>query len=116
MADTTHTDVEQELGALLEQERFDPPEAFRKDALVTDLSVHEEAAQDPVAWWAKQAEALHWFERWDTVLDERDPPFYKWFEGGRLNASYNCLDRHVEAGVGGGGALHPDGGGGGGPR
>ena len=68
--------------------------------------MHDEAAGDPEAWWAEQAEALHWFDKWDTVLNEEDPPFYKWFEGGTLNASYNCLDRHVEAGNGDSVAFH----------
>jgi acetyl-CoA synthetase len=68
--------------------------------------VYEQAAHDPQGWWARQAETLDWFERWDTVLDDSDPPFYKWFVGGKLNASYNCLDRHVEAGRGSRVAYH----------
>jgi acetyl-CoA synthetase len=99
MAGTT-TDLEKELAELLEQERFEPPEEFKANALIKDMSVHEEAAKDPVAWWRKQAEALHWFAAPDSTLNDEDPPFYKWFEGGKINASYNCLDRHVEAGLG----------------
>jgi len=99
MAGTT-TDLERELAELLEQERFEPPEEFKANALIQDLSVHEQAAKDPVAWWAEQARALHWFSEPQTALDDSNPPFYKWFEGGTLNASYNCLDRHVEAGLG----------------
>ncbi|HSD81233.1 MAG TPA: acetate--CoA ligase [Solirubrobacteraceae bacterium] len=107
MADAQQTaNLEQELSRLLEIERFDPPEQFVRDALISDVSVHEAAAADPVGWWERQAEALHWFERWDTALDESDPPFYKWFAGGKLNASYNCLDRHVEAGLGDRVAFH----------
>src|SRR5689334_10612343 len=106
MADTTHTDLEDELGRLLEQERFEPPADFAADALITDLSVHEAAAADPVAWWAQQAQALDWASPWDTVLDDADPPFYKWFSGGTLNASHNCLDRHVAAGLGDRVAFH----------
>jgi acetyl-CoA synthetase len=98
--------IERELAELLEQEIFEPPAAFREKALVADESVYEEAARDPQAWWAKQAEALDWFERWDQVLDETDAPFFKWFVGGKLNASYNCLDRHVEAGQGDKVAFH----------
>jgi acetyl-CoA synthetase len=105
MAGTT-TDLERELAELLEQEWFPPPEEFRRDALIKDLSVHEEAAKDPAAWWAKQAEALHWFAPPQRTLDDSNPPFYKWFEGGRINASYNCLDRHVEAGLGDRVAFH----------
>jgi acetyl-CoA synthetase len=98
--------LEQELEAMLEIERFPPPESLRAEALLTDPAVYEEAARDPQAWWARQAEALDWFERWDTVLDDANPPFYKWFTGGKLNASYNCLDRHVDAGRGDRVAYH----------
>src|ERR687895_1761060 len=106
--------VEKEIGELLDQETFDSPAGFREKALISDRSEHEEAARDPEAWWAKQAEALDWFEKWDTVLDESNAPFYKWFTGGKLNASHNALDRHVEAGRGGPGGVPLRGGGGGG--
>ncbi len=99
-------DLEQELERLLDQETFDPPEEFKKNALVQDESVYEEAAKDPVAWWAEQAKALHWFNDWDTTLDDSNPPFYKWFQGGKTNASYNCLDRHIEDGKGDKVAFH----------
>jgi acetyl-CoA synthetase len=99
MAGTT-TDLERQLAELLEQERFEPPEAFKANALISDLSVHEAAAKDPVGWWNEQARALHWFSEPQRALDDENPPFYKWFEGGTTNASYNCLDRHVEAGLG----------------
>jgi acetyl-CoA synthetase len=105
MAGTT-TDLERELAELLKQERFDPPEEFRRQALIKDLSVHEEAAKDPVAWWARQARALHWFTEPQQALDDSNPPFFRWFEDGRINASYNCLDRHVEAGLGDRVAFH----------
>ena len=98
--------VEQEIAELLDQEVFEPPKEFVERALISDESVHEEAARDPEGWWAEQAGALDWFERWDTVLDESEAPFYKWFTGGRLNASYNALDRHVEAGRGDRVAYH----------
>src|SRR3954447_649793 len=98
--------LEQEIQELLDQETFDPPEDFVEHALIADESVYEEAAKDPVAWWEKQAEALHWFERWDDALDESNAPFYKWFTGGKVNASYNCLDRHVEDGKGDKVAFH----------
>jgi acetyl-CoA synthetase len=98
--------VERELGELLDRDVFDPPEGFREKALVGDESEHEQAASDPEGWWAKQAEALDWFAKWDTVLDESDAPFYKWFVGGKLNASHNALDRHVEAGRGDKVAFH----------
>jgi acetyl-CoA synthetase len=92
--------LEQALGELLDRELFEPPDQFRDQALVGDESLHAEASRDPEAWWAKLASELEWFEEWDTVLDESNPPFYKWFGGGKLNASHNCLDRHVEAGRG----------------
>ena len=106
MAEVEHGALERELEELLEVERFDPPEAFVRDALITDLSVHEEAARDPGAWWAEQARALDWFEPFEHVLDDSDPPFHTWFKGGKLNASHNCLDRHVAAGLGDRVAFH----------
>src|SRR5947209_16504006 len=96
----TQEQLEQELERLLEQERFEPSEEFRGGALLNDPSVYEKANADPQAWWAEQARALHWFKEPSQVLDDSDPPFYKWFEDGTINASYNCLDRHVEAGLG----------------
>jgi acetyl-CoA synthetase len=98
--------LDRDLAALLEVERFEPPAEFREQALLNDHSIYEQAARDPQAWWAEQAEQLHWFRKWDTVLDDSNPPFYKWFVGGTLNASYNCLDRHVEAGLAGRVAYH----------
>jgi acetyl-CoA synthetase len=98
--DTHDEDLERELAGLLDVERFPPSEAFRKRALLSDPKVYEEAEADWQGWWVKQAEELHWFKRWDKVLDDSNPPFYKWFVGGQLNVSYNCLDRHVEAGRG----------------
>jgi len=98
--------LDRELAELLEVERFEPPREFREQALLKDPAVYEQAARDPQAWWTRQAERLHWFRTWDTVLDDSNPPFYKWFVGGTLNASYNCLDRHVEAGLGDRVAFH----------
>src|SRR5437588_9309901 len=98
--------LERELAELLEVRQFEPPSQFREQALLRDASVYGQAARDPLGWWARQAEELHWFDRWETVLDDSDPPFYKWFVGGTLNASYNCLDRHVEAGRGDRVAFH----------
>src|SRR3954453_15080852 len=94
------SDLERELQELQEVEKFDPPEEFQRDALWNDTSVYEEARKDPEAWWAKQAEALHWFEKGDQVNDWSNPPFANLFVGGKLNVAYNCLDRHVENGLG----------------
>jgi acetyl-CoA synthetase len=99
--------LERELEDLLEQERFEPPEDFVKDALVTDLAMHEEAEKDPAGWWLKQTtELLDWFEEPTEALDDSNPPFFKWFSDGKLNVSHNCLDRHVEAGNGDRVAFH----------
>jgi acetyl-CoA synthetase len=98
--------LERELNSLLEIERFDPPEEFCAHALVSDPSIHREAEADFEGWWERQAAALDWFEPWHQVLDWSNPPFAKWFVGGKLNASHNCLDRHVEAGRGDRVAYH----------
>jgi acetyl-CoA synthetase len=99
-------EIEREIGELLDRETFEPPEDFRAKALIKDESVYAEAAKDPVAWWEQQADALDWAERWEAGLDESEAPFYKWFVGGKLNASHNCLDRHIEAGKGDKVAFH----------
>ncbi len=85
--------------SVLSEERvFPPPAEFAENAHVKSFEeyerLYEEAAEDPAAFWAKQAEELHWFKKWDTVL-EWEEPFAKWFVGGKLNISYNCLDRHL---------------------
>jgi acetyl-CoA synthetase len=100
------TDVERELDRLAEREKFEPPEEFREEALLRDPEIYEEARRDPDAWWERQADELHWFKRWERTLDDSEPPFYKWFVGGKINACYNCLDRHVEAGNGRRVAFH----------
>jgi acetyl-CoA synthetase len=88
-----------------EERRFEPPAELAAAANVT-ADAYEHAAKDRSAFWAEQADRLAWAERWDTVLDDSNPPFYQWFTGGKLNASYNCVDRHVEAGLGDKVALH----------
>jgi acetyl-CoA synthetase len=93
-------ELERELAELLEVERFEPPAQFRAQALLNDPEVYERAARDPLAWWAEQASKLDWVAPWEKVLEDSNPPFYQWFVGGQLNASYNCLDRHVLAGRG----------------
>src|SRR6478735_6369214 len=91
---------------MLEIEKFDPPEDFAKNALLNDPKVYDEAEKDWKGWWMKQAKELHWFQAPSETLDDSNPPFYKWFTDGKLNASYNCLDRHVEAGNGDRVAFH----------
>ena len=92
--------VDRNIEALLSEERvFEPSEEFASRAVVQDPTISERAEADPEGFWAEQADRLSWFRRWETVM-EWTPPRVKWFTGGRLNASYNCLDRHVEAGGG----------------
>jgi acetyl-CoA synthetase len=91
---------------LLDVERFEPPEEFRAQALAGDSSLHRDADADYEGWWERQAAQLDWFDPWSQVLDWSDPPFAKWFVGGTLNASHNCLDRHVQAGRGNRVAYH----------
>ncbi|MCB1002592.1 MAG: AMP-binding protein, partial [Acidimicrobiales bacterium] len=93
----------------VEDRTFPPPADFAARALVSDRSLYEEADADVEAFWARQArELVTWFDDFDTVL-EWDLPFARWFVGGRLNVSYNCLDRHVEAGRGDKVAYHWEG-------
>ena len=99
-AGTPGADLERRLDTLLQVERFEPPEQFRAQAQLTDPSIYEEAERDWRGWWAAKARELHWDQPFTTVLDDGNAPFYKWFTDGRLNVSYNCVDRHVEAGLG----------------
>jgi len=92
--------LERELARLEGQDRFAPPQDFRERALVKDPAIYAQAAADPPGWWADQARALHWHKLFTEVLDDSNPPFYRWFADGQLNASYNCLDRHVLRGAG----------------
>ncbi|MCS7275739.1 MAG: acetate--CoA ligase [Dehalococcoidia bacterium] len=87
--------VQAPIEALLREGRtFPPPEGFRQRANINDPGVYEEAERDPQAFWARWAEQLHWFQKWQRVL-EWNPPWAKWFVGGRTNLAYNCLDRHL---------------------
>jgi acetyl-CoA synthetase len=90
---------------LKEEERFEPPPEFVKQANFSDPAVYDEAERDFEAWWERWAKELDWFEPWQTVL-EWDAPWAKWFQEGKLNASHNCLDRHVDAGRGDKVAYH----------
>jgi acetyl-CoA synthetase len=82
-----------------EDRSFPPPEEFAAQAIIQDEGIYDEAERDVEAWWAGHAERLRWTKKWDTVL-EWTPPHAKWFVGGELNASDNCLDQHVEDGYG----------------
>ena len=86
---------EKAIEALLEESRLFPPaEAFTRQANLSDPEVYDRGTSDPEAFWAAEASELHWFKGWDQVLEWR-PPFAQWFVGGKLNVSYNCLDRHL---------------------
>jgi acetyl-CoA synthetase len=87
--------VQPEIDALLKEARvFEPTESWRTSATANDPGIYERAAQDPEAFWAGFAAELEWMRPWTRVLDWQ-PPHAKWFVGGRLNASVNCLDRHI---------------------
>jgi acetyl-CoA synthetase len=92
---------------LKENRRFEPPQELA-DAANVKAEAYERANADRLAYWEEQAKRLSWAKPWDTVLDWQ-PPFAKWFVGGQLNAAYNCVDRHVEAGKGDKVAFHWEG-------
>lgn len=75
---------------------YSPSEDFKKAANIQSFDLFEEAQQNREAFWANQAANLHWFQRWDRILDW-NPPYAKWFVGGKLNACYNCLDIHMHS-------------------
>ncbi len=96
MSEPTQTAIE----SVLHEERiFPPPAEFSAQAYIKSFEEYEQiynqAAENPEAFWASVAENLHWFKKWDTVLRWNEP-FAEWFLGGKINASYNCLDRHLE--------------------
>ncbi|QCX28805.1 acetate--CoA ligase [Nocardioides jishulii] len=99
MADETLSNL------LHENRRFEPPAELAAHANVK-AEAYERAASDREAFWAEAADRLDWGKKWDQVLDWSNPPFAKWFVGGEINASVNCVDRHVEAGRGDKVALH----------
>jgi len=80
---------------LAEERAFEPTAALREQANINDADVYERAKKDPEGFWAEAARSLDWFKPWDKVL-EWNPPIAKWFTGGKINVSYNCLDRHVK--------------------
>ncbi|MGQ9809534.1 MAG: acetate--CoA ligase [Armatimonadota bacterium] len=85
----------QAIEALLKENRsFPPPEDFARQANLNDPEIYTRAAEDPEAFWADVARGLDWFHPWEQVL-HWEVPFARWFVGGKLNACYNCVDRHV---------------------
>jgi acetyl-CoA synthetase len=101
---------ENTIDALMAENRtFPPPDWFKDEALVVGTFLYDEAAQDDEGFWARQAaDLVQWSQPWDTILDW-ELPFAKWFVGGKLNVSENCLDRHVAAGHGDKVAFHWEG-------
>jgi acetyl-CoA synthetase len=93
---------------LHEERRFPPSSEFSAQA-VARPELYDEAAEDRLAFWDRQARALTWATPWAQTLDWSDAPFAKWFVGGTLNVAYNCVDRHVEAGHGDRVAFHFEG-------
>ena len=84
-----------DIDVLLQEDRtFAPPDAFRERATIASRDIYDRAARDAEAFWAEMASALEWSRPWTRVL-QWDPPRAKWFVGGQLNVSVNCLDRHV---------------------
>jgi acetyl-CoA synthetase len=94
------SETKSDITSVLKEERvFPPKESFSRQAHVKSMAEYEklyrEAEENPEKFWAGIAEELDWFKKWDSVL-EWNPPFAKWFVGGKMNASYNCLDRHLK--------------------
>jgi acetyl-CoA synthetase len=86
---------QENLDALLEENRkFPPSEEFRKQANANDPEIYERARRDPETFWAQQAERLDWFTKW-TKISEWNAPWAKWFLGGKINITHNCVDRHA---------------------
>lgn len=97
------------LDNLLTESRTFPPSAEFAQHANAKADLYDQAAADREAFWAGEAGRLHWNTPWDQVLDWSNPPFAKWFVGGKLNVAYNCVDRHVEAGNGDRVAIHWEG-------
>jgi acetyl-CoA synthetase len=84
-----------DIDVLLQESRsFEPPETFRRDAHLSDEEIYQRAAKDPESFWSSMAAELEWYRPWKRVLDWT-PPHAKWFLSGKLNASVNCVDRHI---------------------
>lgn len=94
--------------SLEEIRRFRPSPEFAAQAVATSR-LYEDAQKDRLGFWAEQARQLHWHKPFTRTLDWSNPPFAKWFDDGELNVAYNCLDRHVEAGIGDRVALYFEG-------
>ena len=88
---------EKSLSALLDERRtFPPSEEFRRQANAADPAIYDRALRDPEAFWAGEAKKIDWLKPWEKVL-EWNAPWAKWFVGGKLNVTYNCVDRHAHS-------------------
>ncbi len=92
--------AEKHFDTVLEEARkFPPPEAFKKGAHIPSMGDYQKqyelSIKDPDKYWGAVADELHWYKKWDRVLNTDGAPFFKWFENGKTNMSYNCLDRHL---------------------
>jgi len=93
--------AERTIENLLQEDRTFPPSSDFTSRANAKPGLHEEAAADPVAYWEAQARnRITWFKEPTALLDDSNPPFFKWFSDGELNVTYNCIDRHIEAGRG----------------
>ncbi|MDQ3879590.1 MAG: AMP-binding protein, partial [Chloroflexota bacterium] len=111
MTTEVRSDTSATIENLLREDRtFPPPPEFAARALVNDPSIYEQARSDEGfrAFWEAEARRLDWIEPWQTTY-EWNLPYAKWFVGGKLNVSVNCLDRHVAAGLGSRVAYHWEG-------
>ena len=84
-----------------ESRKFEPALSFKKKSHISSIEeyqkLYEKSIKDPESFWAEIADELFWFKKWDKVLNPSDAPFFKWFENGKTNLCYNCLDRHLES-------------------
>ena len=102
MSSHTTAPAQQNIDSVLQEKRLFPPSPeFSKHAHIKSMAEYEkiyaQAAADPEAFWAGIARELHWFKPFTQVLDWSNPPFAKWFADGKINISFNCLDRHVQS-------------------
>jgi len=88
---------------LQEARKFPPSQAFKEGAYISSmedyLKKYEQSIKDPEKFWGAAAEELHWYKKWDRVLNSENAPFFKWYENGKTNISYNCIDRHLDSAV-----------------
>ncbi|MEX0322596.1 MAG: acetate--CoA ligase [Puniceicoccaceae bacterium] len=93
--------TDERMESVLQENRvFNPPASFKESAHINSMEayreLHKRSLDDPEGFWAEAAESLHWFKKWNQVLDDSDAPFYKWYTGGRTNICYNAVDRWAD--------------------